>query len=346
MNNIVEHIKRDDDASAVPVRLSISSIAGLPQTDHLEDSTLFEISVLDTHSTEKDKYTSKSTSWATIMAKLQHTTLNHFNNRYRALRFVDVAIPDETDNTKTTIYRFLTQPDKWAGNWDGNRNLPAQYNTNEPCVWGDIKTLAWGEVVLSQWMKRLDDRLSELENTKLAFSSTMDFHTTMARFVDERGSIEGIDRTQTISAAYRDPSSGVNSNGFVVAFWQGSKISTSYTCQEDGMLTLYGWLDSSNVQNIKYLPSAWCALEGKIRGQWEILSIQSVIPAKQFSYVGFCVPVLKNLTIRLELGFIPGEASGRYDHDKIPESLANTQPNAFLGGVYSPKYEPATESTP
>lgn len=343
MNNIVQHIKRNDDGSSIPSRLSISSIAGLPQTDALEDSTLFEVSVLDTLSTEKNKYTSKSTSWATIMAKLQATTFNHFNGLYRALRFADVDIPKVTDNRLTTICQFLLKDGNWGGT--GDWAAPQQDNLNEPCVWGDVWTLANGEVILSNWLRELDDRVSELESTKLAFSPLMDFNTTLSVFEDEQGSTRPVNRTQTMAAAYRDPTSGVNSNGFVVAFWKGSKISTEYVCQEDGMLTLYGWLDSSNVQNIKYLPSAWCALEGYLgpsneekTKNWEILQLQSVEPAKQFSYVGFCIPVLKGLRIRLELGFIPAEASGRYDRDKIPESLANTQPNAFLGGVYSPKY--------
>ena len=140
----------------------------------------------------------------------------------------------------------------------------------------------------------------------------------------------------SLSEIYNNSASGFHSKGFVVAFWKHDKTSSEFVCPSTGMLTLYGWLDSSNVQNLKYLPSAWCALEGKINGKWEILQLQSVTPAKQFSYVSFCVPVMANLTIRLELGFIPGEASDRYDRSKIPESLANTQPNAFMGGIYMP----------
>lgn len=338
MNNstLIQHVKRDNDTDTLPVKLSISSIAGLPQTDALEDSTLFEVSVLDTLSTEKNKYRSKSTSWATIMAKLQATTFNHFNRRYRELRFADVAIASQPDDTKTTIYRFLLKSGNWAGT--GTYALPAKENLNEPCVWGDIWTLAHGEIVLSKWLKKMDERVSTLENTKMAYSKTMDFNTTLSVFQDDKGSIRSKESTQTMTTAYADAASGVNSRGFVVAFWKDNKISTEFTCPKDGMLMLYGWLDSSNVQNIRYLPTAWCALEGKIRNKWEIMQLQSVIPSKQFSYVSFCVPVLTGLVIRLELGFNPGEASGRYDRSKIPESLANTQPNAFLGGVYSPVY--------
>ena len=338
MSNIVEHIKKDGDSSvAIPTKISISTIAGLTRTDALEDSTLFEISAM----VGIDKYESRSVSWKTIMAKLQTTSFNNFNQQYKVIRYRDVDLSGYDDKSDTTVYKYLTETSTdyhWAKNIDPKYQLPAKENTTEPCVWGDVWTLTNGEAILSQWLKDLDDRMYDLEHTQIAFSSNMEFNTRYSVFQGETGATVAPKdvNTGSLFEAYRDSGSGINSNGFVVAFWKQSKVSSTFTCPKTGMLTLYGWLDSSNVQNIKYLPTAWCALEGQINGHWEILQIQSVIPAKQFSYVGFCVPVMKDLVIRLELGFTPGEASGRYDRDKIPESLANSQPNAFLGGVYVP----------
>lgn len=350
MSKIVEHIKKEQTEDDLPVKISISSIAGLKRTDALEDETLFEISAItfvDKNNPNENKYSSRAVSWKTIMAKLQATSFSNFNQRYRELRYGNVTLQGTTDDTKTTVYKYLTETSTkyhWAKNIKDKYKLPNKQNFNEPCVWGDVWTLTNGEAVLSQWVDDVDKRVSVLEQTRLAFSSNMSFKTVLCTYEtdtgdlyvpkDDNGNISYV--KDSISQQYDNPRSGIHSNGFVLAFWKNNKISSEFKCPETGMLTLYGWIDSSNVQNIKYLPSAWCALQGKIGGRWEILQLQPVIPAKQFSYISFCVPVMKDLQVRLELGFIPGEASGRYDRGKIPESLANTQPNAFLGGVYSP----------
>ena len=348
MSKIVEHIKNERTDEEVPAKISISSIAGLREVDTLEDGSLFEISAItkiDKNDPVNDKYSSRSVSWKTIMSKLQGTSFINFNQLYRELRFGDVSLSDIEDDTQTTVYRYLTETSgdyKWAGT--GAWALPNKHNENEPCVWGDVWTLTNGEALLSQWLDDVDRRLANMEHTRLAFSPNMLFNTVLSTYQTDSGELntpkndhgQVVVPNETISQQYANPRSGIHSNGFVLAFWKQNKVSSEFVCPATGMLTLYGWLDSSNVQNIKYLPSAWCALEGKIGGNWEIMQIQSVVPAKQFSYVSFCVPVVKDLTVRMELGFVPGEASGRYDRSKIPESLANTQPNAFLGGVYSP----------
>lgn len=348
MSKIVEHIKNERTDEDVPVRLSISSIAGLRQVDTLEDETLFEISAVTriiANDPTSIKYGSRSVSWKTIASKLQGTSFSNFNQLYRELRFGDVNLEDIADDTQTTVYKYLTETSsdyRWAGT--GAWELPDKHNENEPCVWGDVWTLTNGEALLSQWLDDVDKRVATVEHTRLAFSPSMSFNTVLSAYQTDSGELitpkdeHGDPKVtnETISQQYANPMSGIHSNGFVLAFWKHDKTSSPFTCPATGMLTLYGWLDSSNVQNIKYLPSAWCALEGYIGNKWEILQLQTVVPAKQFSYVSFCVPVVKDLVVRLELGFVPGEASGRYDRSKIPESLANTQPNAFLGGVYSP----------
>lgn len=348
---IVEHIKKEQTETDLPLKISISSIAGLQRTDALEDETLFEISAItfiDRTDPNNNKYSSRAVSWRTIMSKLQATSFSNFNQRYRELRFSDVSpIAGVSDDAETTVYKYLTAtatPYHWARNIKDKYKLPNKYNDLEPCVWGDVWTLTNGEAVLSQWIDDVDRKVSVLEQSRLAFSSNMSFNTVISSYQTENGELitqkdsngNPVVTHEPPSQQYSNPRSGIHSDGFVLAFWKNNRTSSVFKCPENGMLTLYGWIDSSNVQNIKYLPSAWCALEGKIGGNWEIMQLQSVIPAKQFSYISFCVPVLKNLEVRLELGFIPGEASGRYDRSKIPESLANTRPNAFLGGVYSP----------
>lgn len=346
-NKIVEHIKRDETTQdSLPTRLNISSIAALQRVDDLEDRSLFEVSVatpaegLADDGSQLWKYGSRSVQWSTIMAKLQSSSYEHFNNAYLTARFDNLSphLP-ELNEIETTVWKFLTDQ------WDPQGGYPIDDFTETrtlPYVWNDVWALAVGEIVLDKWLKSLDDRVTILENTRIAFSNSMRFNTTLSVFQGDSGDTRKEDSEETMARAYEDAGSGVNSKAFIMAFFQDKKLSTTYVCKETGILSIYGWLDSTNVANSKYLPTAWCALKGKMRAastqqeRWEILQVQPVTPAKQFTYVSFCIPVQKGLEVQLELGFVPGTASGRYDRNKVPESLANTVPNAFLGGVYVP----------
>ena len=116
----------------------------------------------------------------------------------------------------------------------------------------------------------------------------------------------------------------------------GNKISNTWTCQGTGNLVVYGWLDSSSVLNNKAIPSAYCVLEAKINGNWEIIAAQPVMPAKSITYVGFNVPVLKNLVIRARTGFTVGAKSGQYPNAQDGyDTLSNSTANGFKCMIFS-----------
>ena len=341
MSKIIQHIQRDgDEEEESPVTLSISSIAALEQTDALNNDALFEVSI----PYSGERYTSKCVSWATIAAKIEASESQAWNGDYDAKR--DATIPIEGPELSKTVWSYLFNV--WKPTPQTKEDfLGGPPRIDEPQAWYDIWTLTKGEEELCSRVKEVEDTVNSLEETRTAFAPDMTFMTTLCTFKEGNETLTRAETsTTTMTQAYEDPQSGVNSKGFVLAFFQKNKISNVFECPCDGVLTLYGWLDSSNVANLKYLPTSWCALMGNINNRWEILQVQSVLPAKQFSYVSFCVPVVKGLKVRCELGFVPGEASGRYDKTVSPTSLANTQPNAFLGGVYSLKMEDETEENP
>ena len=118
----------------------------------------------------------------------------------------------------------------------------------------------------------------------------------------------------------------------------GNKISSEWLCPETGMLVVYGWLDSSACLNNKATPGAFCVLEGKINTEWEIIAVQPVTPAKNITYVGFTVPVRKDLVIRARTGFECGAKSGQYPNEQDGyDTLANSTPNGFKCMIYTKK---------
>lgn len=118
----------------------------------------------------------------------------------------------------------------------------------------------------------------------------------------------------------------------------GNKISNDWICPATGNLVVYGWLDSSDVLNNKAIPSAYCVLEAKINNEWEIISAQPVIPSKSITYVGFNVPVHKDLRIRARTGFTVGAKSGQFSNEQDGnDTLANSTPNGFKCMIFSNK---------
>lgn len=116
----------------------------------------------------------------------------------------------------------------------------------------------------------------------------------------------------------------------------GSKISSQWTCPADGMLVAYGWLDSSEALNSKGIPSSYCVLEAKINERWEIIGVQSIIPSKTITYVGFNAPVHKGLTIRTRTGFSVGAKSGQFSNEQDGfDTLSNSTANGFKCQIFS-----------
>jgi hypothetical protein len=132
---------------------------------------------------------------------------------------------------------------------------------------------------------------------------------------------------------------------------EGNRISNEWTTPAAGNLVVYGWLDSTAALNNKAIPSAFCVLEANINStkeneNWEIISVQPVIPAKNITYVGFNVPVKKNLKIRVRTGFNVGAKSGGYSNENDGyDTLANITANGFKCMVYSSvKYDTSNDT--
>lgn len=133
-----------------------------------------------------------------------------------------------------------------------------------------------------------------------------------------------------------------NKNQCQMSISIGNRISNQWTVPRTGNLVIVGWLDSSAVLNTKALSQAYCVVEAKMNNtsdvtdNWEVIAVQPVIPAKIFTYVGFNLPVKKDLILRVRTGFDVGGKSGQYSNEQDGyDTLANNTPNGFKCVVYS-----------
>lgn len=136
-------------------------------------------------------------------------------------------------------------------------------------------------------------------------------------------------------------SEGEEHNRYI--FKVSQHTSNVYKTKAAGWFTCYGWLsekekyrsESQNDSGVGDQANAkrWVALEAKMNGNnWRIIQLQPFQPNNYCSYVGFGVPVCKDLELRITTGFDVGNNSGKYS--MLPGSLTNHVPNAFIGGVY------------
>lgn len=132
----------------------------------------------------------------------------------------------------------------------------------------------------------------------------------------------------------------------------GNKISNTWQCPASGNLVVYGWLDSSQLLNNKAIQRAYCVIEGLINpsdsgDNWEIISVQPVIPAKTITYVGFNLLVREGLVIRARTGFTVGNGSGNFANEQDGnDTLSNSVPNGFKCMIYSSEnYKSETQKT-
>ena len=118
----------------------------------------------------------------------------------------------------------------------------------------------------------------------------------------------------------------------------GNKISNEWKCTATGNLVIYGWLDASACLNNKTTPQAFCIVEANINGTWEVVSATAVAPAKTLTYVGFNLPVEKNLMVRIRTGFVCGNKSGQFSNQQDGnDTLSNSTPNGFKCMIYCGK---------
>ena len=131
-------------------------------------------------------------------------------------------------------------------------------------------------------------------------------------------------------------------DAYIFAIPNSGTVSNKWTVPWSGWFTCFGWLSEFSEGAVANY-QRWVALEGNINGStggkdnWCILQLQPFIPSPYISYVGFGVPVRKDLQLRIRTGFAVGASSGNYAMSNINtrSSMANHIPNAFVGGIYS-----------
>lgn len=179
----------------------------------------------------------------------------------------------------------------------------------------------------------LEDRFKDIDNTldniDALFSPKMGIFTT-----DEDGNLS----TESVNHLKADDDTYCQ-----MTIEEGNKISNEWEVPASGNLVIYGWIDSSKAMNNKSIPTSYCVVEANINSSdnskkknWEIISAQSVIPAKGMTYVGFNLPVRQGLVIRIRTGFSVGVKSGQFSNENDGyDSLANSTANGFKCQVYS-----------
>ena len=208
----------------------------------------------------------------------------------------------------------------------------APIEVSESAIDGFVKHIYYDFDVLKRYVVKKDQEIEsrldqidiDISSIDCFFDSTMTFTTT-----DERGDTthESVNHEKT-----------ENENYCQMSISEGNKISNVWTAPETGNLVVYGWLDSEKALNNRSIPSSYCVLEAKINGQWEIISVQTVIPAKSITYVGFNVLVKKGLDVRVRTGFNVGAKSYQTSNEQDGfDTLANNTANGFKCMIYSKK---------
>jgi hypothetical protein len=184
----------------------------------------------------------------------------------------------------------------------------------------------------------LDSIRARLDELECYFYTRMRFHTT-----DQNGEYSKISVNHLKNENYPHCQMKIE---------YGNKISNTWKCPASGNLVVYGWLDSSQLLNNKAIQRAYCVIEGLINpsdsgDNWEIISVQPVIPAKTITYVGFNLLVHEGLVIRARTGFTVGNGSGNFANEQDGnDTLSNSVPNGFKCMIYSSEnYKSETQKT-
>ena len=218
-------------------------------------------------------------------------------------------------------------------------NKIAPSEVPESAIDGFVKHIYYDFDVLKRYMVKKDQEIEsrldqidiDISSIDCFFDSDMTFTTT-----DESGDI-------THTSVNHEKTE--NENYCQMSISEGNKISNVWTVPETGNLVVYGWVDSEKALNNRAIPSSYCVLEARINGQWEIISVQTIIPAKSITYVGFNVLVKKGLEVRVRTGFNVGAKSYQTSNEQDGfDTLANNTANGFKCMIYSMKTSEDQES--
>lgn len=329
--------------------LNKTPISELDLTSEFDDKSYLHL----VQFVEEGKYTSMRIRGDTFKQKVYEAVQNTFKTEYwdthefnnTELKPSDKHDQDEDENgdrpegtSFKALVDYLKSKDNSKKPEDRNVYTPTEVPANDPD--GFVKHIYYDFDVLKRYMVlndaeleegigRLGKRVTEIE---CHFAPEMKFHTT---WMNAEGGIVA----SNSSVNHTDPNGQSNTDNDTycqMTIADGNKISNTWSVPATGNLVVYGWLDSGAVLNNKAIPSSYCVIEGKINGDWEIIGAQPVIPFKNITYVGFTLPVKKNLLIRVRTGFTVGAKSGQFSNNNDGyDTLANSAPNGFKCMVFS-----------
>lgn len=336
---IVNSIIRDSDNSGSTIQQT-TRIEDLTESSELIDDSLFLIAC--NNSDNNNSYTAQKIEAGTLKNKLFESVQNEFKTSYWNLHITDTDVTGDTTHAS-----YLLDTDKSSIN-------PFSDKYQDICKY------------IVSYVK---NNYNDLEDLKRSDNFTRhlnyDFET-LTRYVigsdnELRGLINSVDKRIDEAACHFAPEMTLTTTDYndksvnksvindrnvdnndeehcQMTISDGQVLSTEWKVPATGNLVVYGWLDSSEVLNNKAIPSSYCVLEAKINGNWEVIGIQSVIPAKNITYVGFNALVKKDLEIRVRTGFPVGAKSGQYAGEQDGfNTISNNTPNGFKCQVFSIK---------
>lgn len=298
-----------------------TAVSELPLTSELRDKSLIHI----VQFIQDDKYESQRMEINTFAGKIYEAVQNTFKTRYS-----ETHSHDGTNEPAGTSFKemldYLADTDmgeKWT--------IPPEKPADD-AVDGFVKHVNYDMEILRRYIVKKDaDILGSVSTIHLTLSK-IDY-----AFAD-RMTISTTDQYGGYTNKSVNHLKSENDSYCQLEISPGNKISNKWTVPTDGQLVVYGWLDSNKALNNKAIPSAYCVLEANINSEWEIIAVQQVNPAKNFTYVGFNVPVHQGLVIRARTGFPVGAKSSQYANEQDGyDSLANSTANGFKCQVYSHK---------
>lgn len=314
-------------------------VSGLHLTSELYDDSLLHIIQHTSGTGDNAKYDSMKMNAGDFKQKIYEAVQNTFKTAYRYTHCYGESdahnkYEDAPEGTSfKELVDYLKERDAKTPN-ESPKWTPAELSDKDQD--GFVKHLFYDFDVLKRFTVlkfnslnfHIDDFSDWVVRLDCMFSSLMTFHTTKQIENDEIAySALSVNHNQNVDDQYAQ-----------MHIDTGNKISNEWTCPATGNLVVYGWLDSTSVLNNKAIPSAYCVIEANINSEWEIIGAQPVMPAKNITYVGFNIPVHKNLVIRARTGFTVGAKSGQYSNVQDGnDTLSNSVANGFKCMVYANK---------
>ena len=312
-------------------------VSELEQTSELIPRSLIHIVQFEKEVDGKSEYQSMKMEVSTFSNKVYEAVQNTLKESYFQTHCVEDS---ETGNishpegspTGTSFIDMMNALNEYGNGW---KTTEPDWNSSEWKIDGFVKHINFDFEVLRKYVvlkdnnlqKQLDEISGKFHEMDAFFASKMSLATT-----DSSGDITDISVNHSKTE---------NDHYCQMHIEVGNKISNRWTVPATGNLVIYGWLDSSSALNNKAIPSSYCVIEGRINSpddsdNWEIIAVQSVVPAKSITYVGFNLPVRKGLVIRARTGFDVGAKSSQYPNEQDGnDTLSNDVANGFKCMVFS-----------